>query len=81
MSKTAKPVRVLVLGTGGMARTHVEEYAKIEGVEIVAAVDTREDVLAAFCERYAIPESFASLEAAIEWGEFDAASNVTPRPT
>ena len=72
--------RVLILGTGGMANTHAEAYAKIEGVEIVAGVDTRPENLAAFQDRHGIKHGFATLEEAIAWGEFEAVSNVTPDP-
>ena len=41
-----KPVRILILGTGGMANNHAEGFA-IEGVELVAGVDTRPAQLAA----------------------------------
>jgi predicted dehydrogenase len=36
-----KPVRLLILGTGGMANNHAEAFAKIEGVSLVAGIDTR----------------------------------------
>lgn len=72
------PVRVLIVGTGGMARTHVESYQAIPGVEVVAGVDPRDEQRAAFLERHGIPNGFASIEEAIAWGEFDAVSNVTP---
>ena len=72
------PIRLLIVGTGGMARTHVEAYQAIEGVEVVGGVDPREGPRTAFLERHGIPHGFASIEDAIAWGEFDAVSNVTP---
>lgn len=75
---TEKPIRLLILGTGGMANTHAENFAAIPGVELVAGVDPRPDPLAAFCKTHAIPRGFANLEEALAWGEFDAAANVTP---
>ena len=74
----AKPVRLLILGTGGMAANHAEAFAAIPGVTLVAGVDTRPDQLTAFCDRFAIPNRFANLDAALAWGEFDAVTNVTP---
>ncbi|MEP0940645.1 MAG: Gfo/Idh/MocA family oxidoreductase [Rhizobiaceae bacterium] len=71
-------MRLLILGTGGMAKAHVEAYQKIGNVEIVAGVDVNEDALSTFCDTHGIRHRFASLEAALEWGAFDAASNVTP---
>ncbi len=71
-------IRVLIVGTGGMANDHAEAYAKMDDVALVAGVDTDPDRLAAFCEKHDIPNGFASVDEAIAWGEFDAASNVTP---
>ncbi|MBN9674099.1 Gfo/Idh/MocA family protein [Roseibium aggregatum] len=78
MTSSEKPVRILILGTGNMARSHATAYGSIPGVELVAGVDSRPEVLTAFCDTFAIPNRFASLEDAIAWGGFDAASNVTP---
>ena len=75
-----KPIRLLILGTGGMANTHAESFAAIEGVTLVAGIDTRAEALAAFCAKHNIGRSFASIEAALAWGEFDAVTNVTPDP-
>ena len=40
-----KPVRILILGTGGMAANHAENFAKIKGVTLVGGVDTRPEQL------------------------------------
>lgn len=73
-----QPVRLLILGTGGMAKNHAEHFAKIPGVTLVAGIDTRSDGLAAFRQAHNIPNGFASVQEAIAWGEFDAVTNVTP---
>jgi predicted dehydrogenase len=73
-----KPVRLMILGTGGMAANHASNFATIEGVSVVAGVDTRPEQLAAFCATHHIPNGFATLDAALAWGEFDAVTNVTP---
>lgn len=70
--------RLLILGCGSMARSHARAYAAMDGVEIVAAVDPFEDQLTTFCDTHAIPNRFTSLEQALLWDGFDAASNVTP---
>ena len=41
-----RPVRILILGTGSMAKSHVEAYAAVPGAEVVAGVDSRPEVLA-----------------------------------
>ena len=38
--KTSKPVRVAVVGAGYLGRFHAQKYAKMEGAELVAVVDT-----------------------------------------
>ncbi|AUH64108.1 Gfo/Idh/MocA family protein [Paracoccus zhejiangensis] len=71
-------VRLLILGTGGMARNHADGFARLPGVEIVAGVDTRPEQLQAFCQTHGIAHGFISLDEALAWGQFDAATNVTP---
>ncbi len=72
------PIRLLILGTGGMAANHAEKFAEINGVELVGGVDTRPAQLAAFCDKFGIANRFASLDEALAWGQFDAVTNVTP---
>jgi predicted dehydrogenase len=71
-------MRLLILGTGRMAHNHAKAYATIPGVEMVGAVDTITDNLTSFGDAFGIGRRFTSLEAALEWGEFDAVDNVTP---
>jgi predicted dehydrogenase len=73
-----QPVRLLILGTGGMARNHAEQFAAIPGVTLVAGIDTRAEQLAAFQQAHNIPHGFVSVQEALDWGEFDAVTNVTP---
>lgn len=73
-----KPIRLLVLGTGGMANTHAMNFSTIAGVELVAAVDVDQVRVQAFALRHDIAKTFTSLDDAIAWGEFDAVTNVTP---
>ena len=78
MTAPAQPVRLLILGTGGMANTHATEFATIPGVTLVAGIDTRPGQLAAFCDRHSIENRFATVAEALAWGGFDAVTNVTP---
>ncbi|UDF28461.1 UNVERIFIED_ORG: Gfo/Idh/MocA family oxidoreductase [Roseateles sp. XES5] len=71
-------MRLLVLGTGGMANTHARHFAAIDGVEVVGAVDVDPSRAKAFADTHGIPNVFTSLEEAIAWNGFDAATNVTP---
>lgn len=71
-------IRVLIIGTGGMANTHAEAYRAMPGVRIVGGIDPHQERLDAFCARHGVAHQFDSVEAAIAWGAFDAVSNVTP---
>jgi predicted dehydrogenase len=72
-------MRLIVLGTGNMARLQMRRgWTLIEGVEIVGAVDPVPANLDSFCAEFGEMQRFATLDAALAWGEFDAATNVTP---
>ena len=71
-------IRVLILGTGGMARQHVALLREDPRVEITGAADVDLARARAFTETHKIPNAFGTLEDAIAWGQFDAAMNVTP---
>ncbi len=71
-------IRVLIIGTGGMAHAHAEAYAAMDGVKLVGGVDTDPARVAAFNAKFGIKDGFSSVEDALDWGAFDAASNVTP---
>lgn len=73
-----KPVRLLIVGTGGMARAHAEKFGAIPGVELVAGIDTNPERLRVFNETHGIGRGFASVQEALDWGGFDAVTNVTP---
>ena len=70
--------KLLILGTGAIARHHAERFALLPGCEIVAAVDMDPERARGFADIHAIPNAFASLDEAIAWGQFDAAINSTP---
>ena len=71
-------IRLLILGTGGMAGSHASAFSAIPGVEVVAGVDTNPEKLAAFCAANNIPHGFTSVGDALAWNQFDAVTNVTP---
>ena len=71
-------IRLLILGTGGMAGNHAEGFARIAGVDLVAGVDTRPDQMQQFCKTHGLAHGFTSLDEALAWGQFDAVTNVTP---
>ncbi|VAW18020.1 Oxidoreductase [hydrothermal vent metagenome] len=73
-------VRIVVLGTGSMAASHVEAFAAHPRAEVVAGVDTDAGRLAEFAAKTGVSRGFAGLDQALAWGEFDAVANVTPDP-
>jgi predicted dehydrogenase len=70
--------RLLLLGTGGIAAHHVQEFAAIPECTIAACVDRIPGRAEKFAAEKGIERHFESLEEAIAWGEFDAAINATP---
>jgi predicted dehydrogenase len=71
-------MRLLIIGTGGMAKNHAKHFSAIPGVTLAGGVDVNEANLTAFCDEFCIDKRFASLADALDWGEFDAVTNVTP---
>lgn len=73
-----KPVRVAVIGTGGMANWHAENFRKDAGCELVAACDVDLGRAREFAEKHKMARAFASAEELISAEEFDAVTIVTP---
>ena len=73
-----KIMRLLIVGTGGMANAHAEHFGALAEVRLVGAVDVDMARVNAFADKHAIEQRFTSLDEAIAWGGFDAATNVTP---
>jgi predicted dehydrogenase len=71
-------LRILILGTGGMAVAHVRLFRDDPRAEVVACCDVAPGRAEAFAQAHGIGKAFTKLEDAIAWGGFDAASNVTP---
>jgi predicted dehydrogenase len=72
-------MRLLVLGTGRMATLQMQRgWTHIEGVEIVGAVDVVPANLDAFCSEFGVEHRFHTIQQALDWGGFDAVTNVTP---
>ncbi len=74
----AAPLRVGLLGTGGVARLHAEALAAIDGVELAAVADTDRGRAASFAAEHDVPFSTAGLDALLDAGPFDAVHLCTP---
>lgn len=73
-----KKTRILVLGTGGMAAAHARAFNEDPRCQLVGAIDVVPGRAEAFAKEHGIGRHFSDLDAAIAWGEFEAATNVTP---
>jgi predicted dehydrogenase len=73
-----KKIRLLVLGTGGMAAAHVKAFLADPRVEVTGCSDIDLARAEKFASDHGIAKAFGSLDEAIAWGQFDAATNVTP---
>lgn len=71
-------MRLMILGTGGMANSHAAAFSTIEGVEITACTDVNPDAARDFADQHDINVAHNSLEDALNAGGFDAVANVTP---
>ncbi|MEZ5277846.1 MAG: Gfo/Idh/MocA family oxidoreductase [Opitutaceae bacterium] len=76
--KRSGKVRLAILGTGGMANHHADQYKQIKGCEMVAAADVDPVRVAAYCEKHGIPQGFSSVDELLAGAEFDAVVIVTP---
>jgi predicted dehydrogenase len=72
--------QVGIVGSGGIARRHIEGYRAVAGdvCEVVAACDVNQETLGDFCESYNVPLKFMDAKELIESGEVDVISLLTP---
>lgn len=77
-SQKTGPVRLAIIGTGGMAKRHAEVYATIKGCRLVAVCDVDLARARAFAEKHKAAQAFGSVEELLKQAEFDAVSIVTP---
>lgn len=71
-------IRIGIIGTGGMARWHVEQAKKIKGVTIVSGADVSEERVKAFCGEHGIPKYYTDYREMIAREKLDGICNVTP---
>ncbi|MBI3921285.1 MAG: Gfo/Idh/MocA family oxidoreductase [Armatimonadetes bacterium] len=74
----AKKVCVGVIGAGGIAGTHIKYLQQIEGVEVVAVCDIREDALKRTAESFNIAKTFANHRDLVALKELHAVTVCTP---
>ncbi|HBR95671.1 MAG TPA: oxidoreductase [Opitutae bacterium] len=78
--KKTSPIRVAIIGTGGMALFHARNFAQVADCKLVAGVDTDPERLAAFAAEHSITETYTTTAELLAKSEIDAVSIVTPDP-
>lgn len=71
-------VRLAIIGTGGMARTHAKSFQAIRGAKLVAIAEPDIGRRTAFALEFGVPAAFASTRELLARADFDAVSIVTP---
>lgn len=76
---TVKPLRVAVIGAGGIVtHGHIPSLRTIEGVEIVAVCDTNAERVAATAEKFGIPSHYTDWQDVIARDDIDAVTIGVP---
>ena len=74
----SNPVRLAIIGTGGMAHTHARFFREVTDCLIVAAADIDPTRVKAFCTEHDIPAAFTSVTQLLAEADCDAVSIVAP---
>ena len=69
-------MKIGIIGTGGMANAHAEEFSKIDGVRLAACLDVVPGKAAAFAAKHGIAHACTLLDEV--FAQVDAVSIVTP---
>ncbi|PPK93819.1 putative dehydrogenase [Kineococcus xinjiangensis] len=75
---SARPLRVGVVGLGWAGQQHLDAYAAIPGVEVVALAGQEADLLDELGRRHEVPATFARWEDLVEVPGLDAVSIAVP---
>ncbi len=77
-----KPIRICMVGGGRVGKNHSRAISRyVPGGQIVALVETMDQVREETALEFGIERQFASLEEALENASFDAVVITTPTPT
>lgn len=74
-------IRLGIIGTGGMANSHATDFAKINGVRLVACCDISAERVQAFAAKHAIPRVYTDYREMLDREKLNAVTNVTPDAT
>lgn len=70
-------IRLGIVGTGGMANMHAEQFSAIQGVQLQSVCDLDKEKAAAFAIRHEVPAVYADFAEMLHKGALDAVSIVT----
>ncbi|MCS7223675.1 MAG: Gfo/Idh/MocA family oxidoreductase, partial [Armatimonadetes bacterium] len=73
-----EPLRVALIGAGGIAQAHLEAYQKVPEATVVAVVDIVEERARRTAERWNIPKWFTDYRQALKENEVEAVDICTP---
>ena len=71
-------IKLGIIGTGGMANSHAQNFASNPNVKIISACDVIDKKVKEFAKEYNIPKTFTDIDDMLADSELDAVSNVTP---
>lgn len=71
-------MKIAIIGTGNMGRTHARNFSQIENVEVVACADIDQARADAFAQELGIPRAFTDVAELLALPGLDAVSIVTP---
>lgn len=74
-------MKVGIIGTGGMANMHANQYRKIDGVEVTAACDIDPQRVKAYAEKHQIDKTFTDVDDFLANADCEGISIVTPDST
>lgn len=72
------PLRVAIIGAGGIAGAHFEAYQKVPEAEVVAVADIIPERAKAAAQRWGVPKWFSSHRKVLELPEVEAVDICTP---
>jgi len=72
------PIKIGVVGTGGIADFHLRGYQSVKDVELVACCDVQEDRVKAFAEKYGFKRHYNDYRKMLAIEDLDGISICTP---
>jgi shikimate 5-dehydrogenase len=73
-----KKIRIIILGTGGMAKAHALAFKDDPRCDVVAAVDVMPGRAKEFAATFGIAHHFEDLDKAISWGRHQCDAGCHP---